>query len=72
MFVFGLNDGGSLNSATLCKMKLYRVRIYEGDNLVHEFIPWIDSNDVVCLKDTITGNLKYNAGTGVFTYGTDE
>ena len=70
LFIFCLNDGGSANSATLCKMKLYRCRIFNGATLVHEFVPW-QENGVACLKDTVTGNLKYNAGTGNFAYGTD-
>lgn len=30
-----------------------------------------DSNNVVCLKDTVSSNLLYNAGTGVFVRGSD-
>jgi hypothetical protein len=52
-------------------MKLYRFRIYESGVLVHEYLPFIDGNNVVCLHDTISGNNLYNIGTGVFTYGTD-
>lgn len=40
------------------------------DDLVHEYIPW-QENGVACLKDTITLEIKYNAGTGDFVYGTD-
>lgn len=72
VYVFSLNEGGSdMGSICHCTGKLYRFRIYEDDALVHEFIPWTDANDVVCLKDTVTGDFKYNAGTGVFTRGTD-
>lgn len=70
IFVFVLNDNGSPNAVTFCTAKLYRFRIYEDDVLVHEFIPW-QENGVACLKDTVTGNIKYNAGTGDFVYGTD-
>lgn len=62
------NEGAATNYAY---MKFYRLRIYEDDTLVHEFVPWTDENDVVCIKDTVTGDLKYNGGTGVFTRGTD-
>lgn len=73
LYLLSLNQNGlDFGATTHCIAKAYRFRIYEGDTLVHEFIPWLDSNDVVCLKDTVTGNLKYNAGTGAFTYGTDE
>ena len=62
---------GEWGEGTRCKAKVYRLRIYEGDTLLHEFVPWKDGNNVVCMKDTVTGNLKYNIGTGSFTYGTD-
>lgn len=71
IWLFNLNNhGGEFSSATRCNMKLYRFRIYEGSALVHEFVPWTD-NGVACLKDTVTGNLKYNAGTGAFVRGSD-
>lgn len=72
LYLFGLNQGGSdYGFLTRGNVRIYRFRIYEGSILVHEFIPWKDSSNVVCMKDTVTGNLKYNAGTGAFTYGTD-
>ena len=71
LYIFVLNDNNIPNSVTFCAAKLYRFRIYEGETLVHEFLPWLDGNNVACLKDTVTGDLKYNAGTGAFTYGTD-
>lgn len=70
IYIFTLNENNSPNGITFCSCKLYRFRIYEGNNLVHEFIPW-QENGVACLKDTVTGNLKYNAGTGSFVYGVD-
>lgn len=69
LFIFALNFTGT--ASYLSTMKLYRFRIYEGTTLVHEFVPWIDGNDAVCLKDTVTNTLVYNAGTGNFTFGTD-
>ena len=72
VYIFTLNQGGyDFDLSTHFYGKLYRFRIYEGETLVHEFLPWLDGNNVACLKDTVTGDLKYNAGTGTFTYGTD-
>ena len=71
IFIFALNNGGSAPLDTFLTGKLYLFRIYEGNTLVHEFLPHKDENNIVCLKDTVTGNIKYNAGTGAFTYGTD-
>lgn len=71
LYIFALNENNAPNGVTFCAAKLYRFCIYEGETLVHEFLPWLDGNNVACLKDTVTGDLKYNAGTGAFTYGTD-
>ena len=69
IYLGALNNGGQVNSGPIAKIYLFR--IWENDTLVHEFVPWIDDNDVVCMKDTVTGNLKYNIGSGAFTFGTD-
>lgn len=63
------NRGGS--ATNFATMKLYRLRIYEGDTKVREYIPFVDSENVACLKETLSGELFYNGGTGSFTYGTD-
>lgn len=68
IYLFALNTNGSVGSYG--QFKLYRFRIFEDDTLVHEFIPW-EENGVACLKDTVTSEIKYNAGTGDFVYGTD-
>lgn len=71
IYICTLNQGGAdYGAATHFRGKLYRFRIYEGNTLVHEFVPWQESG-VTCLKDTVTGNFLYNAGTGDFVYGTD-
>lgn len=72
IYICTLNHGGAdFGASTHFSGKIYRFRIYEGDTLVHEYIPWMDGNNVVCLKDTVTNNLLYNAGTGVFVRGSD-
>lgn len=71
VYLLAVNQDGSVVDTTQCAGKLYRFRIWENDVLVHEFLPWQDDG-VACLKDTVTGNIKYNAGTGSFVYGTDE
>lgn len=46
------------------EMVLYRFKIYENNVLVHDFEPAVDTNNVVCLKDNVTGDYKYvNSGT---------
>lgn len=71
MYLFVLNNNGNPDvSQTICTMKMYEFRIYEGDTLVMNLVPFMDGS-TPCLKDTISGNLFYNAGTGSFTYGED-
>ena len=45
------------------KMKLYSLRIYENDALVHEFLPYSD-NGVPCLYDTVDKVVKKDARNG--------
>lgn len=71
VYLFVLNENNNPNSVTYCVAKLYRFRVYEGDALVMELLPFVDGNNVACLKDTVSENLFYNAGSGSFTYGTD-
>lgn len=68
IYLFADDTAGTADSLVIAK--LYRFRIYESSTLVHEFIPW-QENGVACLKDTVTSEIKYNAGTGDFVYGTD-
>ena len=50
--------------------KLYYCKIWDKDeNLIADFIPVKDSNNVVCLYDKIGEDYYYNAGTGTFTAG---
>ena len=69
IYLFALHNVNSVG--TPCPYFLYRARFFENDVLAMELLPWVDDNNVVCLKDTISGNLLYNSGTGNFVYGTD-
>jgi hypothetical protein len=71
LYIFSLNQSGSeYGSVTRCLAKIYAFRIYEGENLVMDLVPFVDGG-VPCLKDNISGDLFYNAGTGTLTYGED-
>ena len=50
-------------------MKLYGAKIYNNGILVRDFIPALDSNNVACLYEKVSGTYYYNAGTGNFIYG---
>lgn len=53
-----------------CTAKIYGVKIWEGDTLVHDYVPAKDGSGVACMYDNVVGEYLYNAGTGTFTYGT--
>lgn len=36
--------------------------------ILHHFVPWLDGNEIPCVKDLITNSIKYNSGTGNFGY----
>ena len=44
-------------------------KIWDGGNLVRDFIPVLDWNMTPCMYDRVTGQLFYNAGTGDFVAG---
>ena len=69
LYLFNQNYLGGSDGTNLCNMKLYRFCIYEGDTLVHDFHPVLDSNNVACLYDTVTETYFRNAGSGSFTAG---
>ena len=49
------------------KERIYSVRIYESDVLVHEFIPYDGRGDVAGFYDTVTGDVVSNGSS--FTFG---
>lgn len=51
------------------QIKLYYFKIYEGDTLIHDFIPVLDKNNVPCLYDNVGEQFYYNQGAGQFLYG---
>ena len=65
MYLFKLN--GEVEEP-VC-IRLYYFKIYEQDDLVHDFIPVLDKNDIPCLWDKVEEKFYYNQGTGQFLYG---
>ena len=49
--------------------RLYECRIYDEKEMVRNFIPVLDWNDVPCLYDKANDQLHYNQGSGKFLYG---
>lgn len=51
-----------------CKERIYYTKIYDGDNLVRDFVPVIDSSGIPCLYDKVEDKFYYNEGSGEFLY----
>lgn len=67
--LFGVNNGGTVEAATMATAKLYSCQIYDNGTLIRDYIPTKDDNDVACLYDKVNEQYYYNAGTGTFEYG---
>ena len=48
---------------------IYYTKIYDGDNLVRDFVPCLDAEGVPCLYDFVSQKPFYNKGSGSFTWG---
>ena len=56
-------------SANKFQGKIYYCKIWEGENLIRNFIPCINQSNVAGLYDTVNGAFYTNAGTGTFNVG---
>lgn len=50
-------------------IKFYYLKIYEGENLVKDFIPVLDTNNKPCMYEKIGKTFHYNTGEDEPTYG---
>ena len=64
IYLFGRNT-----TAAKIGMRLYSFKIYDGDTLIRDFVPWKLSDGGGCLKDNVSGMYFYNSGTGTFDIG---
>lgn len=69
LFLFCANLAGSPWTASWAVMTLYYCKIYEGDDLIHYFLPCVDDDNEPCLYDVVTGDYLYNQGSGTLTVG---
>lgn len=65
--LFGLNNDGTVVSRTL--FRCHSMKVWDGDNLIRDMIPVLDSNNVPCMYDIVSDQFYYNEGTGQFEYG---
>lgn len=69
LYFFVADIAGSPWTSTWAVMTFYYCKIYEGDILVHYYLPAVDPNNVACIYDCIDGTYFHNAGSGSFTVG---
>lgn len=64
LYIFALHqDGVAQHHGSL---KLYAMKVYEGDELIRDFVPVRDEDGVACLYDKVGKKHYYNAGQGEF------
>ena len=68
IFGQGSNQGDNYKYVALQGTRIYYVKIYNGDEVVHYFRPCLKGN-TPCIYDEISQTFYYNQGTGTFGYG---
>lgn len=63
--LFCRDNNGSL---AYTNARIYMCKISEGENIVRNLVPCLDSNGVPCMYDAIGKQTYYNAGSGTFNY----
>lgn len=74
IYLFASNNSPYQNVAALtnfASLKLYSFKIWENDELVRNFIPVFDENDVPCLYETEEGKLYYSETNPIFLTNTN-
>ena len=49
--------------------RIYSCKHYNGDELIQDFVPCLDTGGVPCMFDLVSRKSFYNKGTGSFTWG---
>ena len=76
---FSVNDFTSTMTMTLFRAKnvsgsyfqgrIYSCKHYNGNELIQDFVPCLDTNGVPCMFDLVSRKSFYNKGSGSFTWG---
>ena len=66
MYIFGLNNKGTIERFSLAKM--YYFKVYDNGVLVQYLVPCLDNNGTPCMYDTVSKQPFYNKGSGKFGY----
>lgn len=62
--LFGFRTGPNVSISA--KERIYRVIYSKGGVVLRDFVPVLDSDNVACMLDQVSGRYYYNAGTGDF------
>lgn len=71
MYLFTINNGGSLMTSYPTYAKLYYCQVWENDILLRDFVPCTTNDGSAGLYDLVEGKFYNNVGSGAFTYGED-
>ncbi len=70
--IFTINQDTDGPDQRFAKAKLFNCKIYDGDNLIREFVPcYRKADDVIGLYDIVNDEFYKNEGTGKFLKGND-
>jgi hypothetical protein len=70
LYVFGFNANNTYSSQySVGAMRLYGLTIWDGNKMLHNYLPAKNGNGVVGLYDTVSDAFLTNAGSGAFTAG---
>lgn len=50
------------------QFNFFGLKCYECGKLVKKYVPWLDDNNVSCVRELVDDEYLYNAGTGAFGY----
>ena len=69
--LFALHRGGTFNPEWYSEVSaiVYYFKIWDGETLVRDFVPYLDASGKPCLWDRVGKKAYYNLGTGEFNYG---
>ena len=66
LYLFGRNWDNVANGFAYCK--IYSAKIYEGSNIIADFVPFVNTETDVCgMYDRVSDSFFYNQGGGNFT-----
>ena len=67
IFLFALHT--NIGATEFATTKIYRTKFWLNGELIRDFRPMLDYNNVACMFDMVTGKCFYNQGTDTFITG---